>query len=238
MCGGNHSGYKHDCFHLNITTVDWELHRSKMTENRGYASSVVHNGEMVVMGGVSSNTVELYKNGNWSMKDTWSLPKAKYAFCTIAYGKYIYQIGGGGLTDGGVVRLNTETNTYEAVPSIPSGQRQYHQCLRTTIKGEDGILITGSWKSDKINVVEFLTIPNHQWTEMGSLRQGRALHGLEIINNKPTVFGGYDNQNRHFLDDFEYYDEDSNTWHTIQNVKLTQPKRAFAYIRVNVEINN
>ncbi len=146
---------------------------------------------------------------------------------------YIYQIGGYGLHDGVVVRLNTETASYEDLPSLPSGTRSFHKCLLTTIKGEYGILVTGGYLSSSRNV-EFLNLVSHQWTQLASLGQGRYTDGLEMINGKPTVFGGYYGG---FLDDFEYYDEDKDSWHTIPNMKLTKHRFRFASVSVNVDIN-
>ncbi len=270
MCGGYQSQYKDDCYHLNLTTKTWDLNRTIMTDYRYLASSVVHHGEMVVLGGLLSDTVDLYRNGTWKRMDHWRMPKANHASCAVAYKKYIYQIGGYGLDDGGVLRLNTETASYQDVPSLPSGERSYHMCLLTTINGEYGILVTGGYQAingknvellnstnrllttikekDEILVsgsyrsssrnVEFLNLANHQWTQLGSLRQARHKHGLEMINGKPTVFGGYSYDDGVALDGFEYYDEDKNAWHTSLNMKLTKPKIEFASVRVNVEIIN
>ncbi len=73
---------------------------------------------------------------------------------------------------------------------------------------------------------------------IASLRQVRHEHGLEMINGKPTVFGGYCKGNNELFDDFEYYNEVQDAWHTIPNMTLTKPKRLFAYVTVNVEIIN
>ncbi len=130
-----------------------------MTDDRHWASSVVHEGEMVVLGGQESDTVDLYRNRKWKRMDAWSLPKVNHGFCAVAYDKFIYQIGGYGIIDGGVVRLNTENDSYEDVLSLPSGKRMYHQCLLTTIKGEYVILVTGGYISSSRNV-DFLNSTN------------------------------------------------------------------------------
>ncbi len=238
-----------------------------MTDNRYLVPSVILKGEMVVVGGQRSATVDLYRNGKWKRMDAWSMPHVNDGICAVAYDKYIYQIGGNG--GPGVLRLNTETDSYEDMPSLPSGQRtRYHRCQLTTIKGELGILVTGGNQLTRGNVellnstnsllttikeedeilvsrgssignVEFLNVANHQWTQLASLRQARYQHGLEMINGKPTVFGGYYEGDHDILDDFEYYDEVQDAWHTIPNMKLATPRRSFAYVRVNVErINN
>ena len=56
-----------------------------------------------------------------------------------------------------------------------------------------------------------------------------------MINTKPTVVGGVF-EGKH-LDDFEYCDEDIDTWHTILNTTLTEVIYGFAYVWVNMEIN-
>ncbi len=90
LCGGHHSVDKDDCYHLNITTNTWDSNSTIMTYNRSLASSVVHKGEMVVLGGADTDTVDLYRNGKWETMDGWSLPKNNYGFCAVAYEKYIY----------------------------------------------------------------------------------------------------------------------------------------------------
>lgn len=234
VCGGGQDDSRDDCFHFNLTTKTWDLKRSVMTDGRKLASSVIHKGEMVVLGGVSVDSVDVYRNGLWIRMDEWSLPSVNYGFCAVSHDKYIYQIGGSGLDKGGVVRLNTETNSYEDVPSLPGGNRLYHECLLTTIKGEVGILVTGSLYSGSRNIVEFFVLANQHWIQLGNLIQHRHNHGLQMIGGKPTVFGGY---GADLLDDFEYYDEDTYTWNTIRNMTLSKPKRRFAYVRTSLEIN-
>ena len=129
-----------------------------------------------------------------------------------------------------VLQLNTETGVYEELPALPSGDRFRHRCLLTTVNGEEGIMVTGGMLSDNSNLVEFLLLSTHQWIQLGSLNgEKRYSHGFEIINGRPTVFGGFSPDGK--LNSLESYYEEADSWHIIRDVNLTQPAYDFAYVQ-------
>ena len=79
---------------------------------------------------------------------------------------------------------------------------------------------------------EFLSLNDPKgWVRLADLNRGRFNHGLALLNNRPTVFGG-ENQSEKYLNDFEFYNDEENVWVPIVNVTLPKPRTKFAYVKV------
>ena len=60
--GGGRSGHKNDVWTLNLTTYNWTEVASHKTK-RGFYSSILYDGKMVMFGGSDGNR----KNGVWTL---------------------------------------------------------------------------------------------------------------------------------------------------------------------------
>lgn len=176
-------------------TNTWTTKASMPTARMG-TSSVVHNNEIYVFGGMSSSATNLTKVEKYNPStDSWttlkSMPLGVHQPGAIVYNNLIYLFGGGyGATVYKKVQVyDPETDTYsnradmpqarDAIGSIKYGNEIY---LIGGTLGQTGAIAT--------NIVEIYNPQSDSYCTGPSLNEARKHFGTVIINNNIYVIGG------------------------------------------------
>merc|ERR1712241_1104503 len=84
ICGGQNLDQRSNCYKADIGAGSTAFSEScPLSTERRYPSSLVFDGQLVVMGGCK-----------FSQKEEWKLPRGMYNFCAVSHKDKIYTIGG------------------------------------------------------------------------------------------------------------------------------------------------
>ena len=194
LCGGwNDFGVTNECHLLNLTVPDPEwMEGPPMNEKRVYATSIVYENTVMVFGGYSDgigqnlDTVEVWDpvDKSWKYDRNMKLPMKLSRHCLVKHGNILVIIGGEG-SDKVFAYIN---KSWQELNSFPSGPIDSHACLSSPA----GILLTGGQTLEQNELKETWIFKDRTWTELGLLWNPRRSHGMTLLNDVATVFGGYD----------------------------------------------
>ena len=194
LCGGwNDFGVTNECHLLDLTVANPEwMEGPSMNEKRVYATSIVYEGKAMVFGGYSDgigqnlDTVEVWDplDKSWKYERSMKLPIKLSRHCLVKHDNILVIIGGEG-SDKVFAFIN---QSWQELSSFPSGPIDSHACLSSPA----GILLTGGKTMEQNELKETWIYKDMTWTELGPLWNPRRSHGMSLLDNVPTVFGGYD----------------------------------------------
>jgi len=220
LCGGQNIDQRKDCYKFDLgSDAAYFKDSCPLTTNRRYPTSLVYNGQLVVMGGfndmqgwLDSVDVKAVGGCEFSRKEEWKLMRGMYNFCAVTHADKIYTIGGTihELFDNNDIAhvdvLDTKTNTWSSAEPLPLA-RESPACMVTTVGGEEGILVTGGCNNhclDHLDDTLFYSFKTEAWKVLDAkLNTPRMRMKMVDVGGKPTVIGGYyDN----LLDTMEEFD--------------------------------
>lgn len=245
LCGGQNLDQSRDCYEFDVFNGARFQKICRLNIGRRYPSSVVINGQVVIMGGYNDDgnndgwldSVEVMVADDsgaeckFEMKPEWTLPRGMYNFCLVPDGDILYSIGGqvnepfdDNALDAFDI-LDTKTNTWTSGPKLPY-VLEAAGCLITEVEGSRGIMVVGGCNRDcKTNFDKtlFYDFATEEWRELSArLTVARNHPGVIEIDGKPTVIGGY---NMYGLrNEIEYFD--GSTW-VKRSDSLERPRYAF-----------
>jgi len=220
ICGGQNIDQRKNCYKANIGAGSQNFEEScPLTTDRRYPTSLVYDGQLVVMGGYNEmqgwlDSVDIKAKGGceFARKDEWKLQRGMYNFCAVTHGNKIYTIGGTihMLFDNNDIAnvdvLDTSTNTWSSADELPTA-RESPACMVTTVKGKEGILVTGGCNNnclDHLDDTLFFDFSTEKWEVLDAkLNVPRMRMKMVDIGGKPTVVGGYYDS---LLDTIEEFD--------------------------------
>jgi len=220
ICGGQNIDQRKNCYKAEIGAGSEVFEEScPLTTDRRYPTSLVYDGQLVVMGGFNDvqgwlDSVDVKAKGGceFSRKDEWKLPRGMYNFCAVTHNNKIYTIGGTihKLFDNSDIAnvdvLDTSTNGWSVAEPLPLA-RESPACMVTSVKGKEGILVTGGCNNnclDHLDDTLFFDFATEKWQVLeAKLNVPRMRMHMVDIGGKPTVVGGYYDS---LLDTIEEFD--------------------------------
>merc|ERR1712165_555563 len=208
LCGGQNIDQRRDCYKFNLGAHAANFEEScPLTTNRRYPTSLVFEGQLVVMGGyndmqgwLDSVDVKAVGGCEFSSKTEWKLQRGMYNFCAVSHAGKIYTIGGTvhklfeNNDIANVDVLDTKTNTWSSAQDLPVG-RESAACMVTEVGGEEGILVTGGCNNnclDHLDDTLFYSFKSEEWKVLDAkLNTPRMRMKMVDVGGKPTVIGGY-----------------------------------------------
>jgi len=220
ICGGQNIDQRKNCYKADIGAGSENFVEScPLTTDRRYPTSLVFDGQLVVMGGYNEmqgwlDTVDIKARGGceFARKDEWKLQRGMYNFCAVTHNNKIYTIGGTihNLFENpdiaNVDVLDTTTNTWTSTDPLPLA-RESPACMVTNVGGKQGILVTGGCNNnclDHLDDTLFYDFSTEKWQVMeAKLNVPRMRMKMVDVGGKPTVIGGYYDS---LLDTIEEFD--------------------------------
>lgn len=220
LCGGQNIDQRKDCYKLDFAAGNGVFRPAcPMTTNRRYPTSLVFEGQMVVMGGyndmqgwLDSVDVKAVGGCDFSRKEEWKLRRGMYNFCAVSHAGKIYTIGGTvhEMFDNSDIKnvdvLDTATNTWSAAADLPRS-REAAACMVTSLKGEEGILVAGGCDDsclEKLDDTLFYSFKTGSWRVLSAkLNTKRTQMKMVDVGGKPTVIGGYSDGTLHTIEEFD-----------------------------------
>jgi len=239
ICGGQNIDQRRNCYKFDMTSDSGSFQEScPLTTDRRYPTSLVFEGQMVVMGGYNDmqgwlDSVDIKDKGGceFSKKTEWKLQRGMYNFCAVSHKQKIYTIGGTihEIFDNNDIKnvdvLDTTTNTWSSAQDLPVG-RESAGCMVTSLEEEgEGILVAGGCDNNCLNHLDdtlFYSFETETWKVLDAkLNTPRMRMKMVDVGGRPTVVGGYyDN----LLDTIEEFD--GNQWITRED-KLEAKRYAY-----------
>ena len=238
LCGGwNDFGVTNECFLLDLTVPnpDWHV-APPLNEKRVYATSIVHDNTVMVLGGYSDavgqnlDSVEVWDpiDKSWKYDRRMRLPIKLSRHCLVEHENVLIIIGGEG-SDKVFGYIN---QAWQEFTPFPSGPIDSHACLSSP----NGIILTGGKTLEQNELKETWIFQDDTWTELGPLWNPRKSHGMAMLDGLPTVFGGYDfipySKKETGMIEQLY----SGAWEDT-NYDLTIPRLMFSYVTQSVALS-
>ena len=187
-----------------------------MLERRGYATSVVLNGSVHVIGGFhdqisASHEVFDPSTGNWTYRA--SMPTPRYnAGAAVINGK-IYVVGGynSDSPELDVLEIyDSTTDSWITGPSMPTGRKG----VGVEALG-DKLYVIGGGRADwsRLRIMEIYDSSSETWYAGMPMHIERSSVSTAVVDGKILVMGGFHNES---IDNFEIFDPSSGFW-TVQN---------------------
>ena len=241
LCGGwNDFGVTNECFMLDLTepTPSWKS-MPKMNDRRVYATSLVLNGTMVVLGGYSDqfgqnlDTVEFWDPTDeiWKYDRSMKLPMKLSRHCLVEHNETLFIIGG----EGSDKVFSYQNQGWREVNSFPLGPINSQACI--SLPNE--ILLTGGKTLQQNELLQTwtLNLETQTWIESGSLWNPRRSHGMVNLNGIPTVFGGYDFIPFKTRKETAMIEQRYGSQWEDSNYSLNTPRLMFAYAKLKSDRN-
>ena len=171
-----------------------------------------------------------------SIVGTWQsrapMPEARSGATAVAFGDFIYVIGGkttSGAVSNRVDRYNPTTDTWDVTEPL-----QEARFNAASVVWNNSIVIIGGRGSDgqTLNAVEQFNPDATNWTSLQGLQQPREGHTAVVLDGIIYAAGGSDALGRIF-DSVEQYNGDQNSWVTSTQWELDIPRASFAMAAVN-----
>ena len=214
-------------------------HHSNLNKERGSASAVVAttNATFIFGGDESKHTYEYLDHGcsNWLEGNERISGRGFYAGCAIAISDEEIWLIGGTNTESRVLSFNTRKHEFKEVNTIQLNKgRRRHRCIQIT--GTTKIMVSGGTDCsiNKLDSVEIIDFEKKSVTNTGKMNSKRGDHGIGILTlngeDKVAIFGGFDENNA--LDSVEIYDQETQMWTKMTDIKLTQAKGFFGFLTI------
>ena len=229
LCGGYPN--KKQCLMLNYGT--WS-HLNELIYHRTFATLISTQKRNYIFGGGESRyTSEYLESGSHQWQRGPNIPLGMRFGCGVGISDTeLVLIGGQGTLDR-VIKLNISSNVWIDLPVKLTQGRYYHACALF----ESKIIVAGGLgNGGLLSSTEIVDV--NSWTlSLGEcLTSAKFNHGMAIMtwNNslKLISFGGKKGSNE-YLDVIEIWNNNNNTWSTIQNFALLQPKANFGYTSIS-----
>jgi len=245
LCGGRseNDDVLSSCIKYDLNQNVWAIH-SELSSPREEAVSTKVGDSIYIMGGIIEQemtaSVEVWSSESESWSSATEMPEVRARFCALTIDKRFLTIIGGEM-EGEVLNsmktMDVETGEWRMQAQSMSTSRKDHACVLTRLNGENGIIVSGGVDADNkpLSSVEFFSIPQQNWISLASLKVARTEHGLSMINNLPTVFGGVSSEE--FLSSIEQLDSSNNVdlpfrveWRSVA-LALSSPKYDFSVVQ-------
>lgn len=207
-------------FILNPAELVWSP-RAPMPTPRAYAPAVVHQGQIYVVGGCSSDVNQQFYNAVASLEvydpafDAWtvlpSMPTPRVGPAAAVVGNKIYVIGG-------FTRSTWSANPVMEVYDINSGQWSTGPSKPTPCSWaraavwHDKIYVFGGVGQGYFNVGEVFDPATNTWSSCASFSGGRYLQAVVTVDDKIYLIGGDRWDPRQIYDDVQVYDPFTDSW--------------------------
>jgi len=210
-----------------VRAQQWSQTGSLGTARSQHTASLLANGKVLVVGGISvlnpccsmTATAELYDpaTGQWSATGSLSAPRFNHIAVRLANGKVLVAGGNG---DSFSISLSTaeiydpDTGTWSATGNL-SVARAGHTATRL---GDGRVLVTGGFSGGLAhNSAELYDPATGAWSPAGAMNSPRYYHTAALLTNgKVLVVGGTDDL--HVLDTAELYDPATRSWTATGNL--------------------
>jgi len=219
LCGGQNLDQRRDCYKYNPGQDAKFTKAQPMTEDRRLPASLVYNDEMYILGGYNDaagwrDTVEFKPKGQDSFQalPDWKMDVAAYSQCAVAHDDKIYVMGGSiycFLCNSDINNtqiLDVSTGTWSKGEDLPRS-RSAAACAVYELDGEMGILLAGGCDEschEHLDDTLFFPFSTQKWETLDAkLHEPRMGTRMVIINDKPTLIGGY---NTDLLESVEEFD--------------------------------
>ena len=233
LCGGGKN--LQTC--LQMEENGWN-HHSNLNKERSYTSAVATNTATFIFGGYhSKDTFEYLEQGsssNWK-EGNERIPGIGFKEgCAVAISSEEIWLIGGHKTESRILSFNTRNHKFKEVNTIQLKEGRYgHTCIQ--IPGTTKIMVSGGGDSSRnlLDSAEIIDFESKSVTNTGKMNFKRAYHGIGILTldgeDQVAIFGGYDeNYDEH--DSVEVYDQETQKWTTLTDIKLTQAKAGFGFL--------
>lgn len=240
-CGGNgEASLNSTVFTYNVVKSSWnELPR--LVPERGYHGLATIDGEMYVVGGVTTSRAE-GREGTSEMLDTvkkfdleqnaWinvaSFHTKRSKMSVLACNDSIYVIGGfdGSQTLNSVECYNPTTNRWRFVSPMITHRR----CTCAVTNGHMLFVIGGHDGAQILNTIETYDVAKDVWStvEVAPMTDRRSFPCSVIINEDIYIMGGYDGHDT--LRTCEVYNIPTNTWSTIEPMHTARSNAGATYM--------
>ncbi len=198
----------------------WSQSGSLGTARSQHTASLLANGKVLVVGGISvlkpccstTATAELYDpaTGQWSATGSLSAPRFNHIAVRLANGKVL--VAGGNrdfstfLTTAEI--YDPDTGTWNATGNLSIARATY----TATLLADGRVLVTGGFSGGFAhNSAELYDPATGAWSPAGTMNSARSDHTATLLTNgKVLVVGGTDNL--HMLDTAELYDPATGSW--------------------------
>jgi N-acetylneuraminic acid mutarotase len=220
------------------TELDWDP-RAPMPTPRAYASAVVHQNQIYVVGGCSSDVYQQFHNAVASLEvydpalDSWavlpSMPTPRVGPAAAVVGNKIYVIGG-------FTRSTWSANPVMEVYEINSGQWSTAPSKPTPCSWaraavwHDKIYVFGGVGQGYFNVGEVFDPATNTWSSCAPFSGGRYLEAVVTVDDEIYLIGGDRWEPQHVYDDVQVYDPFTDSW----TVKTPMPTAASCLDAVEV----
>lgn len=231
-CGGYGILHDYDCTKSSVAGGDW-ISAPRMIHSRALFSIVSMESHMYAIGGDGEDTpriqdtIEIFDGDSWKLAD-YKLTEPRYGHCSVRISQEEILVIGNfkgstmdliNVADGSVTYFgNTTTEKY------------FFGC--TFDEGKNVVYVSGggNGRDGNNNIFEMLDLKTKVWTRLPDLRTPRVYHGMEIIDGKITVIGGfYDgNSRKNSLTAIEQYDPDNFQWTLVGDISV--PRDEFAMV--------
>ncbi len=179
----------------------------------GHTATLLTNGKVLVAGGNSSPSAELYdpKSGKWSVTGSMKTARSGHSATLLSNGKVLV-VGGsnesGSLTS--VEMYDPGSGTWSATGSMNTARSN----MTSTLLSNGKVLVVGGYNTNGSLVSAEVYDPGSgTWSETGSMTAARSGYTATLLaSGKVLVAGGFDSNRNNNLASAELYDPASGSW--------------------------
>ena len=201
-CGGYPS--KAECYGLDLHNGSW-FAMPPMKKGRSEFSLLKVGDHVYAIG---DDSVELFYAESEGWTEVFHLQPARIGHCSVAVGDQQVLIfgGAGGAALNMTTLIDTKTGNFTNLEQMPVG-RGAAGCIKWTLNGQDGVLITGgldfhssSSSAFPANYVDFFSLDSLSWTRLIDGVYGQWSHKMVIYDTfeaveetrspRPIIIGG------------------------------------------------
>lgn len=233
VCGGQRN--EKSCLRLD---GDRWVHFNDMLFERKSAATVSVKGANYIFGGKASKTsTEILMAGSNEWTEGLQIPKGAEESCSVRVSNQDLLIIGGADTPYRIKKFNYQSQTWTDKLSVTlSIGRKDLACASFNSKV---VVAGGRHEGISLHSTEVLDLNTMKIRPGGNMTVSRYRPGMGTITwqGKPTliVFGGRVS-NREFLDSVEAWNDATETWILLPELRLKEPKMSFGYITLPTEI--
>ena len=226
ICGGQRN--EKSC--LRLDDDKW-VHFNDMHYERKCAATVSGKGINYILGGrISKTSSEKLNHGSNKWTKGPQIPKGVTESCSVRVTNQDVLFIGGADTPFRIMKFNYRHNN---LTEFSKRLRQGRKNLACAFFKSKVIIAGGRHNGNSLQSTEILDMKTMELRPGGNLIMSRYRPGMGIITwqGKPTLiaFGGRVSHGA-FLDSVETWDDLTETWTMLPQLKLKEPKMAFGYI--------
>ena len=217
------TGYVDDMIRMNIEpysnlSTHWSVCRAKLPAKMAYHSSVLHNSNLMVSGGLDENAIsdkirKVEVVPSYNVKTLSRMPEPRHRHCTEIFDDSLLIVGGGTTTDRyednlkSVVLYDIKNNVCKQLAPLP-----YEVSDMATVRWGDNVVVIGGADKhgEELNTVIMYNVTTEQSHMLPPMRCKRRGCSAVVVGNNIVVLGGKDEQSK--LKSVEAFNFQLYTW--------------------------